>query len=119
MNGPQGPSAYSGLGYAFTPGAAVWVADVADQSDTVGHSGRLQVQATDWAALGGGERQRQYRLRRRMPPMGLPGGLTINQTTGLISGADPHWPAPRGRLRRTATFTDANSALLARRSCRR
>ena len=84
VNGPLGPSAYSGLGYVFPPGDPVSVAPVNDQSNAEGQAVSLQVQASDASAGagngGGGGSGTGY------SETGLPLGLNINSNTGLITG---------------------------------
>ena len=78
--GPLGPSAYSGLGYAFAPGDAASIAPIQDQSDAEGEAVSLQVPASD-ASAGSGSGSGPTYTADLLPP-----GLSIDATTGLISG---------------------------------
>ena len=106
----RGPSAYSGVGYAFTPGAAVSVADLADQSNTEGHQVALQMQATDWAAGSGAAAASGSASAPTYAALGLPDGLAIDPSTGLISGTIQAGDAADGPYVVTVTFTDADGS---------
>ncbi len=96
-NGPLGPSAFSGVGYVFAPGDPVSVADVSDQSGTEGQTVSLQVQASDWSGAA-----------MTYSAAGLPTGLSINTTSGLITGTIEFGAAATGVFGVTVTATDAN-----------
>ena len=71
----------------------VTVTNPGSQSTVVGHSVSLQIVATDSAGL-----------RLTYTPSGLPPGLTLNSSNGLISGA----PTTVGSYTVTVTATDTN-----------
>ncbi len=94
-NGPLGPSAYSGLGYTFAPG--VTVAPVNDQFDAEGQAVSVQVQASGSGVV--------------YSAQGLPAGVAINASTGLISGTIAAGAYAAGPLYvSTVTYTDAAGA---------
>ena len=76
-NGPQAPSAYSGLGYAFAQTNLVSVAAVSDQSGTERQGVHLTLDATDVNPSNSGFTWSQT---------GLPAGLVLNTATGVVSG---------------------------------
>jgi hypothetical protein len=98
-NDPAGTDAAIGLnttawlagGSSGTPGG-VTVADPGPQTGTVGTAARLQISATDGA---GGTLS--YKAT------GLPPGLSVNTSTGLISGT----PIAAGTSQATVTATDS------------
>jgi hypothetical protein len=75
-----------------TPHASVTVTNPGDQTGTVGTPASLQIQASD---TDGG--------RLSYSAAGLPAGLSINSSTGLISGT----PTSAGSSSATVTATDA------------
>jgi hypothetical protein len=85
------------LGYVFTPGNPVAVANPGLQSNTEGDSIYLLEQATDWASTSAGT----------FTAVGLPAGLSINPFNGLISGVIASGDALAGPYFVTATYTDA------------
>ncbi len=94
-NGPLGPSAYSGLGYTFAPG--VTVAPVNDQFDAEGQAVSVPVQASGSGVV--------------YSAQGLPAGVAINASTGLISGTIAAGAYAAGPLYvTTVTATDAAGA---------
>jgi Putative Ig domain len=100
-NGPLGASAFSGVGYAYTPGNPVTVAAVADQSNTEGDSVSLQIQASDWiSSAATGSDGTGYSAP------GLPNGLNINPATGLISGTLQAGDATAGPYYVKVSYTD-------------
>ena len=115
-NGPLGPSAYSGLGYVFTPGNPVAVTDPGLQFDQEGDQVNLQVQETDWAVGNGGASGSGSGGSAVYTAVGLPAGLTIDPSTGLISGVVASGDATYGPYLVTVTYTDGAGNSTARRS---
>ena len=78
-NGPLGPSAYSGLGYVFTPGNPVSRSATRASSST-----KREIKSTSrcrrptGASGTGGPAAAAAAAPRSTPPMGLPAGLTID-----------------------------------------
>ncbi len=83
-NGPLGPSAFSSVGFAFSPGDPVSVAPISDQTNTEGDSVSLQVQATDWSAGSGAS---SGSGSGATAPRGCLTASTSTTSTGLITGA--------------------------------
>ena len=103
-NGPLGPSAFSGVGYAFTPGDPVSVTQPGDQSNTEGDSVSLQIQKSDWSAASGSASGSGS--GGGWSASGLPAGLAIDAATGLITGTIQPGDAANGPYSVTVTYTD-------------